>query len=294
MQYETIRDMKKKETKTIHARYHVADCEHNGDMRHAESYISNLNPKIKIDDSYWNGIDCGEAYIDFSFPSSEFVSLYKRLYDVATFDADINDYVSLGGKSRFSGKSMSIDQILNIIESIKDDISDGWETRIPMLLFFKEDDNVSKEVIFSKCLEMFSKYNILGYNRHIAEGEDIYHYLLFTCNIKDITKEKMESFADYELIRNRTSFFGKNNIYGALKCKHIIKGARKYSDFKAIAKRILEKKPLPYVNSYISTPKILPYAEYAKRGKLKYYIENGTFDFKLAIHAKKEIEKLEN
>lgn len=53
--------------------YVVYDCEHMGDMRRAEFECEKICRKYggKIVDSYWDGRDCGEAYITCEFPFSK-------------------------------------------------------------------------------------------------------------------------------------------------------------------------------------------------------------------------------
>ena len=44
--------------------YPVVDCEHEGDMRSAEFEVTDAGAKVI--DTYWDGEDCGDAYIEFT------------------------------------------------------------------------------------------------------------------------------------------------------------------------------------------------------------------------------------
>lgn len=50
--------------------YNIADCENRGDLHRAEYYCEQICKKYggKITNSYWDGRDCGEAYITCEFP----------------------------------------------------------------------------------------------------------------------------------------------------------------------------------------------------------------------------------
>ena len=69
--------------KNITGKYHVADCEHCGDMDCARSMIAGLG--CIITDSYWDGRDCGEAWVEFSFPECRFVAIYNKLGSSAVY-----------------------------------------------------------------------------------------------------------------------------------------------------------------------------------------------------------------
>ena len=73
--------------KNITGIYHVADCEHWCDMDSAKSFIRSLG--CVITDSYWDGRDCGEAWVEFSFPECRYVAIYNKLGSSAGYSADI-------------------------------------------------------------------------------------------------------------------------------------------------------------------------------------------------------------
>ncbi len=46
--------------------YYVADCEHSGDIAHAIMEIQEAGGTVI--ERYWDGHDCGEAYVVFTLP----------------------------------------------------------------------------------------------------------------------------------------------------------------------------------------------------------------------------------
>lgn len=49
-----------------HYTYTVADCEHEGDIRDAISEVEEAGGMFVS--SYWDGHDCGEAWVEFMIP----------------------------------------------------------------------------------------------------------------------------------------------------------------------------------------------------------------------------------
>lgn len=266
--------MEKKEI--IKGCYHVADCEHNGDMEWGRNFISRNVPEVKILESYWDGHDCGEAYIMFSFPAKHFVKVFKAICCIGvSFDADINDYYPFSGKNRFEGKAISRKKMNNILSQMEKDVSEGWEKRLPVRLSFVKNDNINREVIFSKVFEILNDYEIMGYCISMNDNREEYHDLLLSCSLDKIDGIKFKAFGDTLYMRDRGSWLYKNNIYGFLVCEHNLKKTRSYEEFKTLADRIINKRPLPYDCCYSSTPIIVPYSEYAEGGILHEWFKRG-------------------
>ena len=58
--------------KTIIGRFHIPDCEHRGDIEWGRNVVTRkLGGKVMITREYWDGKDCGTAYIEFCFPLSK-------------------------------------------------------------------------------------------------------------------------------------------------------------------------------------------------------------------------------
>ena len=60
-------------SKPVRFDYKVYDCEHDGDMSYAEMECDNFCREFggKVVFSYWDGEDCGEAYITCEFPADK-------------------------------------------------------------------------------------------------------------------------------------------------------------------------------------------------------------------------------
>lgn len=260
--------------KTINGCYRVADCEHNGDMEWARSLIKRNVPSVTITESYWDGRDCGEAYIKFSFPSRFFKKVYAYFEDSSMFDADINDYVkaNVDKGTEYGKKEMSKKELQGILCKMKADVSEGWEDRLPICLNFAESKNIQVKNIIEEALSRFSEYEIVAYNTEIVDGS-IFHTLLFTTPSYEINQRKFEDFGDSLLFNNRYSYLKKNKIYGYMAVNHILKQARHYDDFFTLMARIVNKMPLPYKNIYRGALSVT-YAKYAKDGILRESIYN--------------------
>ena len=86
--------------KMIIARFDIADCEHSGDLDWAEGSVEHLlGSNVKITKIYWDGRDCGSAYIEFEFPLSRLSIVDEKISDKMSYyyvNIDINDYLSIG------------------------------------------------------------------------------------------------------------------------------------------------------------------------------------------------------
>lgn len=57
-------------SKPVFFQKEVCDCEHEGDMRHAITEVSEFIKPFggKVTKHFWDGHDCGEAYVECSVP----------------------------------------------------------------------------------------------------------------------------------------------------------------------------------------------------------------------------------
>lgn len=92
----------------IKGRCNITDCEHMGDVRSAIADVEKLG--CHVIDAYWDGHDCGEAYVLFEFSEERFVQVYEKM-PYAFFDADINDYVKLPIMKEFQTKIVRSDEL---------------------------------------------------------------------------------------------------------------------------------------------------------------------------------------
>ena len=253
------------EEKIIHGTYHIADCEHNGDIERAKQHLRNILPNVRITFDYWDGYDCGEAYINFEFSSKHFHKVYEKLCNVATFDADVNEYVSLPNQSLYNSIKCSKDTFFKRLNVLKNDWASGWENNIPITLMFEHNANFNPLLIIERAKQALpTNHKMLAYNTELVDGNQFYN-VLFTCSLKDIDAEKLKEFGDYALSWNRNSFLKKNGIYGEMRIVHHIKTCTRSIEFcKYLAKKIINKEPIEYSNGY--DIKVIPYDEYMKYG----------------------------
>jgi len=64
----------------IFFKYNVVDCEHMGDIEHEESYVQKTITPFngEVVNTYWDGNDCGEAWIEAKIPFNE-ENLFKLI-----------------------------------------------------------------------------------------------------------------------------------------------------------------------------------------------------------------------
>ena len=62
--------------------YTIVDCEHEGDIRSAEYEVTKAGGEVLS--TYWNGKDCGDAYISFTAPDDKINTVCNEL----GYDAD--------------------------------------------------------------------------------------------------------------------------------------------------------------------------------------------------------------
>lgn len=147
----------------IIGKYFVCDCEHSGDMESAKSFIRNLG--CQIVDDYWDGRDCGEAWIEFSFYDNIFVKVYEKLSGSSvSYSADINKYMKSGITLPYpliNGK-----ELIEMKNRMADDCSKGFEERLPLWLFFQINEyrnQYSAGEIVEKVLSYFEEpVEVLG------------------------------------------------------------------------------------------------------------------------------------
>ena len=116
----------------LYGKYKVHDCEHMDDLLNAESYLLRLG--LEPTEKYWNRIDGGEAYIEFSCPSSRLASVYPKIKLSAVFEKDISPYLPKGVGFDMGGKFKIVDpaEFRRTSGERNPDVSEGFERRIPL------------------------------------------------------------------------------------------------------------------------------------------------------------------
>ena len=203
----------------IIGKYFVCDCEHCGDMDSAKSFIRNLG--CQIVDDYWDGYDCGEAWIEFSFYDNIFVKVYEKLSGSSvSYSADINNYMKTGIMLPYpliNGK-----ELIEMKNRMSDDCSKGFEERLPLWLFFEINEyrnQYSPVEIVEKVLSYFEEpVEVLGYNSHISDGNKFCDVLLKSSYRNLSCKTMKHGIGDYCL--GDRGFLDSIHVYGECRCVH--------------------------------------------------------------------------
>lgn len=171
--------------KTIKGIYYVADCEHNGDIQWAINYLRNKFNIHSIGETYWDGRDCGEAYVEFTIPESRFVELYYKL-NARWENARISDYVKTNnttGLPELNSQEYS--------EKRKEMMLSNDDYRAGLEICFDTIDNVTDDVnvILDNLKEIIGanvEYTAVHCSpSHDRKGE--WHWYVFaTCDIDTI------------------------------------------------------------------------------------------------------------
>lgn len=271
--------------RVINGTYYVADCEHNGDIERAKSYLRSNG--CEVVSHYWDGHDCGEAYIEFTCKESDFVSLYKKLGGSASFDANINDYVKLDGLKNY--KKMRYEELSYIMTNLSNDLSDGFWNRLPLHLFFevREREGLTKDDIVSKCLSYLTKdaYEVIGYSLKIVDGCE-YLDMLIKTTYKNLNSDTIggKGIGDYCL--GHDGWLSHNGIYGECHCVHSVCNTNimwYYDLLHRVVEKIINKEDLFYkhLNYYRKDEVSVPYEKYFEGGEFHKIITHDENHFKL-------------
>jgi hypothetical protein len=231
--------------KEIKGKYYIADCEHNGDIESAKSYLRSIGCTIL--GCYWDGMDCGLAYVTFSFDDSHFKEMYAELYSSSSFEADINDYLSFGELCGY--KKMDKNEMNELYKQMCKDTSKGFLDRLPLHFFFKVNDGINPNSIIEKCLSFLKHpYKVLGYYFNVVDGCN-YCTMLISSSYKNLATDIIggEGIGDYCL--GHRGWLSKNRIYGECSCSHILYNYTMlggYEYFQRVVDRIKGRKELEY------------------------------------------------
>lgn len=270
--------------KRITGTYYVADCEHWGDMDNAKSLIRSLG--CTIVNSLWDGRDCGEAWVEFSFPEDRFVAIYDKLGCSARYSANINDYMKLSGDgipySRMKGS-----ELISIRDKMAEDCSVGFEERLPLWLFFEINEyrnQYSPGEIISKVLSFFEEpVEVLGYDIHIVDGNKFCDVLLKSSYRNLSCKTMQYGIGDYCL--GGRGFLDSIHVYGECRCVHKWINTNRLRDYEYLHRVVNCMKsglPMEYRNqdSYYNPKDIV-------LSSVEYIISDGSFKPVIEIDGKK-------
>lgn len=238
--------------KQISGIYRIADCEHWGDVENAKSALVSNN--CTIVNEYWDGHDCGEAYIQFKCAESSFPLLYKKFGNSATFNADINDYIKSGDILPYERYPYAT--LRSMVKEMETDLKKDFEYRIPLYLWFEIDEEYrSTKNVVKTCLSYLKEpYEVIGYSTHNVDGCEYVNILIET-TYKNLTDETIgnKGIGDYCL--GNEGYLNKCNIYGECNNSHVFLSRQVmwyYSCLQSIMEKIHNGEDLIYkdVNYY--------------------------------------------
>lgn len=124
----------------IKGKYNIADCEHRGDIANALDYVSKCG--CKVTGHYWDGKDCGVAYVEFECSADIVRKLYKSIS--FRFDCDLASIIDF--------RQSAIDELknsrYNVVDSADYEVlrnkyatnyDYGFERCLPIELVFEID-----------------------------------------------------------------------------------------------------------------------------------------------------------
>lgn len=204
-------------SKIIKGKYYIADCEHRGDITRECEYLKEIQG-IKILDTYWDGKDCGEAYIIFEFSSDIFKNVYNKLPN-AFYNEDINNYVTVT-QTLNEGKQIKYN---DYNKKVKELYLKFLQDKVAITLFFEITPKINIYDIIVKAKKSISKYNdvvIDSYATNITDGNKFIH-VLFLVPIESFDINGLRDFGTC-CIANHGSWLGINRIYGQLTINSIL------------------------------------------------------------------------
>ena len=239
--------------KRINGRYYVADCEHYGDLQQEMEWLCGIHKQIRISKHYWDGKDCGEAYIEFYFLAKYFVEIYSKVN--ATYSEDINDYITF---KRETSQHLANVPFYNVdaFNKLRENFKYKFDaTNVTISLFFEETAKVSNETIFDKAMDTLgADAKPFAYTKCIVDN-NTFIKILFQIPIDNIDYSRIIDFGDYCL--GSSGWLKRNRIYREMKTNSILKGLCNFSVFIDRVNKVRAKDTLPYVDSTSGYDKVV-------------------------------------
>lgn len=253
--------------KFINGEYNVTDCESHGDVFRESEYLRSIG--CDICETYWDGVDCGEAYVRFKIKEKDFPRIYNTIHSTTSFDADINDYVK--EECVVDGfPQLNHDDLISAYRKLSENFNDGFEKMIPIYLFFDKKPNVDSNSVINEILSNFKEYKPIGCNKRINDGTT-YISLLFTIDFNELQYDTFSKIG-YSCFSSEKGIIKKYKLYG--ECRPIHKTFDLCLDFeltRRLIKRIINKENISYKSKSIFNDKKHIEVNYEK------YIIDGKF-----------------
>ena len=259
--------------KYINGEYKVTDCECNGDLFRESDYLRSIG--CDICETYWDGIDCGEAYIRFKIKENDFPRIYRTIHSTTSFDADINDYIKQ--KFELDGfPQLKHDELISISRKLSNNFNYGFEKMIPIYLFFDERKNVDSKSVINEILSNFNEYKPIGCNKLISDGTT-YISLLFTIDFNELQYDTFSKIGDscFSAIK---CIIKNHGLYGKCCPTHkTFELCRDYETTRILIQRIMNKDNITYKRkSFLNDNKTIEadYSKYMIDGKFQEEIKD--------------------
>jgi hypothetical protein len=260
----------------IKGRYHIADCECNGDIEREINFLHALG--CYVTNSSWDRKDGGDAYIEFEFAKSNFQKVYSLLIGSSvSFSADINDYMEI------ESGYMDNKTLMYRLDELAENVGKNFEKVIPLHLFFEVRKDVNIRKFVNEVLdELGPNAAVLGQAKTLVDGYNYYDAVI-VMDYKDLTAQKLLNIGHYCLGNKSFSLMEQNGLYGDIKIKHVLSSGRAmWSEddvlsFRAKVENVMDKYDLRYINTNIYSLKDYAYIHYSeymgKDGKIIKRIE---------------------
>lgn len=245
-------------TKLIKGIYKIYDCENNGDIISAKNELIKADKNIHIVNTYWDRMDCGNAYIEFTIPENKALEVHNKL-DVHFTDMKIENFIEL--KIPLYMKNLKLYSIKEYRQKI-DDLSTLIDDRYVYLnLFFNKTDAIRGDEVIAKAAETLNNSAHIQGCAISINDRDIYIHVLFKAKIKDVNIDKLKAFGN--LCIGCHGWLHDNHIYGEMSLVSILK-----ERYLTMAQDISQHKPITYkACSYYIAPKEFQYEEYMRDDK---------------------------
>lgn len=204
--------------KTIHCSYPIADCEHSGDIRNAEYEVRKLGGKNMH--SYWDGRDCGEAYVEFELDESQVLGVWKRS-DKVRYEERLKDYINLGDLGL--PKTTDRDSLYKLNSHTTECEQDIKNVRFTIWFKVSKDTENVRDIL-DECLSIFGIGEECVKASSIEPWEDCVEVnILIECPLEKCSDAKAKMIKGEEFHWAHDCVFGRRDISGGISINHFIR-----------------------------------------------------------------------
>lgn len=231
----------------IKGRYNIPDCEHWGDVQNSIDFIRELG--CEVIEHFWDGHDCGDAWVDFYCTPSFILKAYKRTS--FSFDCDITKYVNFREEAIKALKNrytiIDAEEYENVRNELISNVGEGFIRQIPVELIFKMSS-------YGECNTPLTRISWFTY--HIGNKvkinsikiEDDTYSVLLTCDFDDVIG--VVDFIKSQYWSCKEDLVSVKPIHNIYKFGNVLDDINKYITFKNLVYNIAyEDNKLRFVNA---------------------------------------------